>query len=101
VAGGAALVYSGDIGDTEGLRPITNPGDTLLVEVSFGPGPVPDGVAHLCGTQVGEFAASAGVGRVLLTHLQMGYDPDETVAAVRAGYGGPVAFVWPEDVLEL
>lgn len=99
--GGPALVYSGDIGDANGLRPITNPGDTLLVEVSFGPGPVPAGVPHLCGPQVGEFAAAAGVGRVLLTHLQMGFDPDETVAAVRAGYDGPVSFVWPGTVLEL
>jgi hypothetical protein len=31
----------------------------------------------------------------------MGHDPDETVASVRAGYGGPVAFVWPGSVVQL
>jgi len=95
------LVYSGDCGRTEDLRPLLRPGDALLVEVSFGPGPVPEGVLHLDGRAVGRFAASAGAGRVLLTHLQMGYDPDETLAAVRAGYAGPVEFVWPGTELDL
>jgi hypothetical protein len=34
-------------------------------------------------------------GRVLLTHLQMGFDRDETLAAVRARFDGPVVFVEP------
>jgi ribonuclease BN (tRNA processing enzyme) len=59
------------------------------------------GVHHLDGTQVGILAASAGVGRVLLTHLLMGYDPEETIAAVRARYVGPVEMVWPGTRLEL
>ena len=46
-------------------------------------------------------AASTGVGRVLLTHLQMGFDPEETLASVRAAYDGPVEFVWPGTRLEL
>jgi len=33
--------------------------------------------------------------RVLLTHLQMGHDPDATVAACRSAYDGPVEMVWP------
>ena len=100
-AGGAGIVYSGDCGRATDLAPLLEPGDTLLSEVSYGPGPVEPGVAHLDGPAVGALAAQARVGRVLLTHLQMGYDPDETVRAVRARYDGPVEFVWPGTVVEL
>jgi hypothetical protein len=43
-------------------------------------------------------AAATGVGRVLLTHLQMGFDEGATIASVRAaGYSGPVELVAPGD----
>jgi hypothetical protein len=32
---------------------------------------------------------------VLLTHIQMGYDPEAALAAVRSLFSGPVAFVAP------
>ena len=99
--GGAGLVYSGDCGRAGDLAPLLMAGDTLLSEVSFGPGPVPAGVPHLDGPAVGELATSARAGRVLLTHLQMGFDPDQTVAAVRVRYRGPVEFVWPGTVIDL
>jgi ribonuclease BN (tRNA processing enzyme) len=99
--GRAGLVYSGDCGRADDLAPLVSPGDTLLVEASFGPGPVPAGAMHLDGPAVGRLAAATGAGRVLLTHLQMGYDPAETVGSVRAVYGGPVEFVWPGTVLDV
>ena len=37
------LVYSGDCGRAEDLDALVRPGDTLLCEVSFGPGPVVPG----------------------------------------------------------
>ena len=98
VAAGAAergLVYSGDCGRADDLAPLIKPDDTLLSEVSFGPEPVPPGAAHLNADAVGELAASAGVGRVLLTHLQMGNDERVTVEAVRARFNGPVELVEP------
>ena len=95
------LVYSGDCGRAEDLRALIEDGDTLLAEVSFGPGPVPADVLHLDGPAVGRLAASTGVARVLLTHLQMGFDPDATVASVSAEFDGPVSFVWPGTQLEL
>jgi hypothetical protein len=61
---------------------------------------VEPGVAHLDGPAVGQLAASTAAGRVLLTHLQMGHDPDETVRSVQARYDGPVQFVWPGSVVE-
>lgn len=93
------LVYTGDCGNADDLRRLIRPGDTLLSEVSFGPGPVPPGAAHLDGPAVGRVATEAGVSRLLLTHLQMGYDPDRTIESVRTRFTGDVAFVWPGDRL--
>jgi ribonuclease BN (tRNA processing enzyme) len=92
---GPGLVYSGDCGRAEDLEPLIRPGDTLLCEVSFGPGPVPADAVHLDGPAVGALAARTGTGRVLLTHLQMGFDPAATVASVAARYDGPVELVEP------
>ena len=92
-----ALVYSGDCGRADDLARLVRTGDTLLSEVSFGPGPVPADVAHLDGPAVGALAESTGVGAVLLTHLQMGFDERPTIESVRGRYSGPVNLVGPGD----
>ncbi|MBF8289069.1 MAG: Lactamase protein [Chloroflexi bacterium] len=92
---GPGLVYSGDLGTVDDLRPLTREGDALLIEVSFGEGPVPEGASHLDAPAVGGFAAAARAGRVLLTHLLMGRDPVEVIRTVRARYAGPVELVVP------
>jgi ribonuclease BN (tRNA processing enzyme) len=94
-SGGPGLVYSGDCGRADDLSPLLRAGDTLLSEVSFGPGPVAEGALHLDGPSVGGLAASTGVGRVLLTHLQMGFDERATIASVRRRFDGPVTLVEP------
>ncbi len=99
--GRPGLVYSGDCGRADDLVPLVREGDTLLVEVSFGVGPVPHGAMHLDASAVAGLATRTGAGRVLLTHLQMGNDASETMTAVRSGYDGPVEFVWPGSVIEL
>ena len=92
---GPGLVYSGDVGASDDLRPLIRPGDALLVEVSMGPGPVASGAAHLDGAAVGAVAAASKAGRVLLTHLLMDREPDATIASVRSLYTGPVELVEP------
>lgn len=94
---GPGLVYSGDCGRAGDLDALIQPGDDLLCEVSFGPGPVPSDAAHLDGPAVGALATRSGVRRVLLTHLLMGFDRDETVASVQQAYRGPVVLVEPGD----
>lgn len=89
------LVYSGDCGRADDLRPLIRPGDVLLSEVSFGPGPVVPGAQHLDGPAVGELAAATSPGRVLLTHLQMAFDRDATIESVRRRFAGPVELVEP------
>jgi len=92
---GPGLVYSGDCGRWEDLVPLVRPGDTLLAEVSFGPGPVPRGAMHLDAPGIVRLAAATRPARVLLTHLQMGFSREDTVAMVRAGFTGPVELVEP------
>jgi ribonuclease BN (tRNA processing enzyme) len=97
VGDGHGVVYSGDCGVADDLAPLLRPGDTLLTEVSFGPGPVPPGAFHLDGPAVGRLAAAHAAGQVLLTHFHYGLGPEPTLAAVRALYTGPVQFVAPGD----
>jgi ribonuclease BN (tRNA processing enzyme) len=92
---GRGLVYSGDCGRWEDLAGAVRTGDVLLAEASFGPGPVPEGALHLDGPAVGRLAAGTEPSRVLLTHIQMGFDRTATVDAVRAAFGGDVEVVDP------
>ena len=98
-AGGPApgLVYSGDCGRDEDLDPLVRPGDTLLVEVSFGPGPVDPGVLHLDAGAAGRLAARTGARELLLTHLIDWRAADATIAAARRAYDGAIRLVWPGD----
>ena len=89
------LVYSGDVGRGDDLLPLIRQGDTLLIEVSFGPGPADPGAQHLDGPEVGRVAATSRAGRVLLTHLQMGNDAEATIRSVQAVYEGPIELVEP------
>jgi ribonuclease BN (tRNA processing enzyme) len=92
---GPALVYSGDCGVADDLGALVRPGDVVLSEVSFGVGPVPPGAFHLDAPAVGTMASSRIASRVLLTHLQMGYDPAATIAGVKARFDGPVELMRP------
>lgn len=94
---GPGLVYSGDCGRAEDLDALVRPGDTLLSEVSFGPGPVPRGAAHLDGPAVAALANRTGVGVVLLTLLQMGFDATATIQSVSSTFPHDVSLVDPGD----
>lgn len=93
----SGLVYSGDCGRAEDLLDLIRPGDTLLTEVSFGPGPVPVDELHLDGDAVGRLAAETGPARVLLTHLQMHRDRAATVEHVKRRFDGPATLVEDGD----
>jgi ribonuclease BN (tRNA processing enzyme) len=99
--GGPGLVYSGDCGVADDLAPLIRPGDTLLVEVSFGAGPVPPKALHLDAPAIAGLVARTRPGRVLLTHLQMALDRDRPVEIVGAATDAPVRLVEPGDRIEL
>ena len=94
-ADGIGLVYSGDCGVADDMRPLIRSGDWLLTEISFGAGPAEPGAEHLDGPAVGALAAATHPGRVMLTHLQMGHDEAAAIASVKALYDGPVELVGP------
>ena len=98
---GPGLVYSGDCGVAEDLAPLIQPGDALLVEVSFGAGEVPPGAQHLNAAAIAQLVRETQPGQVLLTHLQMALDRERPVEIVRAALGGPVRLVDPGDRIEL
>ena len=98
--GRPGIVYSGDVGAAEDLADLIRLGDILLVEASFGVGPVPPGAEHLDGPAVGRLAEATQPGRVLLTHLLPRSDPAATVASVRATFAGPVEVVAPGTVID-
>jgi ribonuclease BN (tRNA processing enzyme) len=95
------LVYSGDCGVAGDLAPLIRSGDTLLVEVSFGAGPVPRGSGHLDAPAIAGLVSVAHPGRVLLTHLQMGLDQEAPVRIVADAMDGPVSLVSPGYVIDL
>jgi ribonuclease BN (tRNA processing enzyme) len=96
-ADGPGIVYSGDCGVAADLAPLIRPGDTLLVEVSFGRGPVPAGAFHLDAPAIAELVAASRPGQVLLTHLQMGFDRGAPVRIVQEATSEAVALVEPGD----
>ncbi len=85
-AGGRSLVYTGDTGSCPEVVELARGADVLLAEAAH-----PDGVPglpaalHLTGTEAGEHAAAAAVGRLLLTHVPPWVDaPAQLAAATRA-----------------
>jgi ribonuclease BN (tRNA processing enzyme) len=99
--GATALVYSGDCGRWQDLAPIVRRGDTLLVEVSFGTRPVPAGAFHLNAAAIVELVRATRPSRVLLTHIQMGFDREDTVRTIAGEFDGPVDLVDPGFAVNL
>jgi ribonuclease BN (tRNA processing enzyme) len=91
------LVYSGDCARAKDLVPLIRAGDTLLCEASFGAGEVPPGAAHLTAADAARAAAEGRAGRLLLTHLQMGFDRAAALAAAQAVFAGPAQLVTEGD----
>ena len=94
-ADGPGLVYSGDCGVADDLGPLIRPGDTLLVEASFGLGPVPPGAMHLDEPAIAGLIARARPSRVIVTHIQMGHDAEATATALRKDFPGDVVVAEP------
>jgi ribonuclease BN (tRNA processing enzyme) len=97
--GGTSLVYSGDTGPCTALVELAGGADALLCEATWPhtgvwgeDGGPPTGV-HLSGRQAGEHAAAAGVGRLLLTHVPSGFDPELLLAEAKDAFDGPVEVV--------
>jgi ribonuclease BN (tRNA processing enzyme) len=85
---GRVLVYSGDTGPSHALVDLAHDADTLLCEASFVEGEYHLPGLHLTGRQAAEHAQTAGVRRLLLTHVPPWHDRRRVFGeAVRAWEG--------------
>jgi ribonuclease BN (tRNA processing enzyme) len=92
---GRTVVYSGDTGETEELVPLARGADVFLCEAAFLDGPgLPPGL-HLSARQAAEYAARAGAGQLVLTHLQAWNEPDRALGEAAAVFGGELALASP------
>ena len=87
---GRSLTYSGDTGPCGPLLDLADGTDLFLCESSFtyGKEDVPE--LHLNGREAGEYAARAGVRRLVLTHIPPWTDPQVSLDDARAAYQGPI-----------
>jgi ribonuclease BN (tRNA processing enzyme) len=89
---GWRLAYSADTGESDALVRLAAGADLLLCEASFldGPGPRPPDL-HLSARQAAEYAARAGVGELVLTHLVPWHNPERSLAEASGYYDGPLS----------
>jgi ribonuclease BN (tRNA processing enzyme) len=99
-ADGAVLAYTGDTGPSPDVAELARGADILLAEASY-PYEVPaDSARYLSSArQAGRDAATAGVGRLVLTHLMPGTDPD-TVRQAAATFDGSIEIAAPGLVID-
>lgn len=91
--GDASLVYTGDTGPCAALEQLAAGADLLLAEATWTHDPSRPPDLHLSGRQAGELAATAGVGRLLLTHVAPWTDPAEVLAEAKQAFDGPIEVV--------
>ena len=94
--GGRTLTYSSDTAPCEALLRLAQGADLFLCEASYLDGVDNPPDLHLTGSEAGEAATKAEVGRLLLTHLVPAWASEvSTVEAASAAFVGPVDVVRP------
>lgn len=90
-ATGATLTFSGDSAWTPSLIDAARGADLFLCEAAWGPSS--EGMAegmHLSGAEAGRIAREAGVGTLVLVHIQPWTDPEETARAAAREFDGEI-----------
>lgn len=96
-AGGRSLTYTGDTGPSQAVTEFARRTDVLVAEAGSADG----WKYHLTPTQAGAMAHEAGVGRLLLTHLDSTLTPEAAIADAVRHYGGPVGVLLPGMELDV
>jgi ribonuclease BN (tRNA processing enzyme) len=99
--GGRTLVYTGDTGQTEAITELARGADVFMSEAAFLEGPDLPPDLHLTARQAAEYAARAGVGRLVLTHLQPWNDPGIARAEATAAFTGDIDVAAAGQVIAL
>jgi ribonuclease BN (tRNA processing enzyme) len=99
--GERSLVYSGDTGPTDVLPQLARGANVLLSEASWLDQPDLPPDLHLSARQAAQYARQAGVGRLILTHLQAWNDAGQSFHEAAATFGGGLDVAVPGQVIEL
>lgn len=101
-AGGRSLAYTGDCGPGPDVIDLARGADLFLAESTFADEVPDDSRGTLSSArEVGHEASRAGVGRLVLTHLMPGTDPDEAHAEASQSYADDVDVARPGLMLEV
>ena len=95
---GRSVCLSGDTGPCAGLTTAAAGADLLICECSVQE--QEEGPGHMKASQVGQVAAEAGAGRVVLTHLYQRVEDSGPAEVVGQYYDGPVELAADGMVLE-
>jgi ribonuclease BN (tRNA processing enzyme) len=99
---GTVLSYTGDTGPCPELIDLARDADLFLAEATFAEHVPSDDARYLSSArQAGEYAAEAGVGHLLLTHLWPGSAPEPAEAAARRAYSGEIGIASEDLVVHL
>lgn len=82
-AGGKTLCYTGDTNQMPGLEEFAWGCDLLLADGLFPEAAWTEGKPHLSAKRAAQLAADAGVGKLVITHLHPGIDPEGLLAEAR------------------
>lgn len=99
--GDRSLVFTGDSGPCAALDELATGADVLLAEASWTHAEHRPPDLHLSGTDAGRLAHTAGVGRLLVTHVPPWTDPAAVLAEARAEYGPAAELVVQGGVYEV
>lgn len=97
---GRALGYSADSGPGWSFDALGAGLDLALCEATYLADAEGTG-QHMSARQAGAGARRAGVGRLVLTHLQPGVDPEVSRAEAEAAFGRAVDVAMPHEVYEV
>ncbi|WP_067781261.1 MBL fold metallo-hydrolase [Actinomyces vulturis] len=88
--GRVTMAYTGDTDSCDTITQMAQGVDFLLSEAAFTEQHDPVRGMHLTGRRAGELAQEAGVGRLVLTHIQPWTDTNIPLAEAREVFDGPI-----------
>jgi ribonuclease BN (tRNA processing enzyme) len=100
VEGGSTLVYSADTGSEWPMSSLGDGIDVALCEATL-PEEEAGTFTHLTAREAGQTARDAGAGRLVITHLAPGLDPDRARRQAAEAFGEDVDVAIPHLKIEL
>ena len=98
-SGGRSFAFSSDTGPGWDFRSLGEGIHLAMCDASHSRDHEEEGIPHMSARQAARAAAVAGAGRLVLTHLAPGCDPDAQLAEASAVFDGEVDVARPGLVL--